>query len=46
MSKRKVLMRRKIGQALRAGRSADVVRPKMLSRRSLVKIFEAHEKKP
>lgn len=39
MSKRKVLMKRKIQQAIRAGHLAEVVRPRGMKRRSLEKLF-------
>lgn len=45
MSKRIILMERKIEQAKRAGKSAGVVRPSNLKRVSLVKLFEYEESK-
>jgi len=44
MSRRKLLMRRKITEAVRAGHAASVVMPKNLKRKSLKRLFEAAEK--
>lgn len=44
MSKRKVLMRRKIQQAIAAGHVASVVAPKGMKRKSLLRIIEANSK--
>lgn len=40
MSKRKILMKRRINQAVRAGRTPDVVIPKNMKRASLKKLFD------
>ena len=44
MAKRKILMKGKIQQAIKAGHEAVIVMPSGMKRASLKKIFEKHTK--